>query len=66
MIHWQRVEQKPYGLLVTEVDEYGTYTQSIQWAGNSITTAEDNVIDMGWKSAEDFIRCRPGFMEVRK
>ena len=42
---WQRVEQKPYGLLVTEVDEYGTYTQSIQWAGNSIITAEDNVVD---------------------
>lgn len=64
MKRWKRIQQKPFGLVVTEVDENGNYTQSICWAAESITTFSTAIWEYDWQSVEDFLRLHPEFEEV--
>lgn len=66
MKRWQRIEHRPYGIVLTEVTEDGDYTQRICWAAESITTQSTTLWEENWRSVEDFLRLRPGFVEVEQ
>lgn len=50
---------------ITTVDESGKYIQVVRWKDGMVTShVEDNLFSMGWHSVEEFIKKRPGFVEV--
>ena len=66
-MQYQRVEDRGAFKRITTVDDNGDYTQYAQWVdGMKTSYTTDNVIRMGWKSVNEFLRERKGFAPVEK
>ena len=62
---YERIERRLGFKRVTTVTDTGEYSQRVEWDGGIITgVTKDNVLKMGWKSVNEFIANRPGFMPL--
>lgn len=62
---YKRIEQRDGYKNITSVTEKGAYLQYNLWPNGVQTgTHTDEIHRMGWASTADFLRHRPGFVEV--
>lgn len=62
-----RIENKGSYKNITTVDESGKYIQIVKWNDGIITShKEDNIFSWGWGTLREFLKHRPGFVEVTK
>ena len=62
---YQRIKQYPAYQIITTVDDNGVYEIVRKWADGVITSYyKSTVFKMGWKSVEEFLSNRKGFVKI--